>query len=119
MEFDFYRFLMALPVFIFGAGVISLFVIGPMERVFERIDDKVAKELQRRCEMDGIAVREGTLDAITLDEIEGKEIDWLDASSITLMRRDCKRETRTLFAYVFIISLISEICGYVFVVRQP
>ena len=115
MEFDFYRFLMALPVFIFGAGAISIGVIGPMEKVFERIDGKVAKELQRRCEMDGIAVRE--ID--TLDGIEGREIDWLNPSSITLMRRDCKRETRTLFAYVFIISLISEICGYVFVVRQP
>lgn len=103
MSFNLYDLIIGVPIFFFGAVVIAWIANMEGEKFLQKIDQKIADEIRRRCSIDGVS---------------GQTIEKL-IPTITYIRHDCKRENRFLFFYTFLVSLVSFIGGAVFVLRSP
>lgn len=104
MSFDLYRLIIiGVPIFIFSAVVMAWIENMEGEKFLQKIDQKIADEIRRRCSIDGVSCE-------TIEEL---------MPTITYIRHDCKRENRFLFFYTFLVSFISFIGGAVFILRSP
>lgn len=103
MDIDYYKLLIGIPIFLFGAGVVAWIAHIENERFQQKIDQKIADEIRRRCALDGIS---------------GRTIDNL-MPEITHIRHNCMRENRLLFVFTFIVSLVSFFGGAVFILHSP
>jgi hypothetical protein len=103
MSFDLYHFLIiGVPLFLFSAVVMAWIADMEGEKFLQKIDQKIANEIRRRCSIDGAS---------------GKTIEEL-MPAITRIRHDCKKENRFLFFYTFLVSFVSFIGGAVFIIRS-
>ena len=103
MSIYIYHLSIGAPIFLFGALVMAWIAGMESEKFLQKIDQKIADEIYRRCSTDGISSE-------TIEEL---------IPPITHLRHDCKRENRFLFFYTFIVSFISFIGGAVFFLRSP
>ena len=104
MNFDLYNLIIGVPIFLFGAGVITWIVLIEGDKFVQKMDQKITEEIRRRCSIDGDYY---------------KMIEKLNSSTIAEIRSDyCKREKRFLFFYIFLVSLVSFIGGAVFILRS-
>ena len=103
MGFDLYNLVIGVPIFLFGAVIVAWISNMESERFLQKIDQKIADEIRRRCSIDGVT---------------GQTIEEL-MPAITNIRHECKRENRFLFFYTFLVSLVSFVGGAVFIIRSP
>lgn len=97
MGFDLYNLVIGVPIFLFGAVIVAWISNMESERFLQKIDQKIADEIRRRCSIDGVT---------------GQTIEEL-MPAITNIRHECKRENRFLFFYTFLVSLVSFVGGAV------
>lgn len=100
MNIDIYSVLFCGLSSIPPAGLVAWIVQMEKARFYQRIDQKIADEIRRRCSIDGL------------------EIDPL-MPDITYIRHDCKKENRYLFLIDFLGSFISLFGGAVFTLGSP
>lgn len=101
MDPNFYDLIIACIIFIPTSGLVAWIVTMESERFFQRIDQKIADEIRRRCNINGIVIEQPLM------------------PDVTYIRHECKKENRYIFFIIICASLISFLGGAVSILMFP